>query len=456
MSVPRIRPKGVVRAPFGLSALAFLLMPTAIGHQDIGALIARQPAVAERWQKHVIASPFGTIHAATFSFPRPIGASIPEAPGYQLASIDPRELELTATIPEQKPAPQMRRLPLAFPVIDRRLKGDRLVARPPEDTAVAPTAEARPEQDGTEDTVGAELQAALRYEPFPEYDVSLSLELDPQIPSHDPGETSDAPSHDDTAGTSVDVPTMQTARLYFGADPMGITPGEMERWEPGEEPVLMHQAALADPDIKRSAVLPDRPVDGEADKADAGAGETIAGKGEVTGEGKRPRSPAERLGLIGKSRAKAEKCLANAVYFEARSEPVRGQIAVAQVVLNRVFSGYYPDDVCGVIYQNAHRRLACQFTFACDGIRDVVTEPEHWERAKRIAKEALDGRLWLPEIGKATHYHATYVRPYWVRSMLKHKRIGLHTFYRPRAWGDGSDEPTWGSVGGTAEAAANL
>ena len=66
-------------------------------------------------------------------------------------------------------------------------------------------------------------------------------------------------------------------------------------------------------------------------------------------------------------------------------KPVRGQIAVAQVVMNRVFSPFYPNDVCGVVYQNANRHNACQFTFACDGIPDVVTEPDAWERAKRIA-----------------------------------------------------------------------
>jgi hypothetical protein len=80
-----------------------------------------------------------------------------------------------------------------------------------------------------------------------------------------------------------------------------------------------------------------------------------------------PPSPAERLHLEGKERVKAERCLANAIYFEARSEPVRGQMAVAQVVLNRAFSGFYPNDICGVVYQNASRHLACQFTFACDG-----------------------------------------------------------------------------------------
>ena len=135
---------------------------------------------------------------------------------------------------------------------------------------------------------------------------------------------------------------------------------------------------------------------------------------------------------------------------------MRGQIAVAQVVMNRVFSGYYPNDVCGVVYQNAHRHLACQFTFACDGIPDRITEHDAWARAKRISAATLDGAVWLPEIGKATHYHAYWVHPWWVRTMRKLSRIGVHTFYRPRRWGDGADAPSWGSAQATAEAAAKM
>jgi hypothetical protein len=101
----------------------------------------------------------------------------------------------------------------------------------------------------------------------------------------------------------------------------------MKPWATGEEPRLS-----ADPDMKQAAA-----------PADAAPGVTVAGKGEVTGPDQRPKSPAERLALTGPKRVKAEKCLANAVYFEARSEPVRGQIAVAQVVMNRAFSGFYPE-----------------------------------------------------------------------------------------------------------------
>jgi spore germination cell wall hydrolase CwlJ-like protein len=109
-----------------------------------------------------------------------------------------------------------------------------------------------------------------------------------------------------------------------------------------------------------------------------------------------------------------------------------------------------------VVYQNAHRHLACQFTFACDGIRDVVTEPDAWRRATRIAKDTLDGKLWLDDVGKATHYHAYWVRPSWVHEMRKLYRLGVHTFYRPRAWGNGAGEPAWGDAKTTAALAKNL
>ncbi len=156
-----------------------------------------------------------------------------------------------------------------------------------------------------------------------------------------------------------------------------------------------------------------------------------------------PLSPAQRLHLEGKDRAKAERCLSDAIYFEARDQPYIGQVAVAQVVINRVFSGVYPRDVCGVIYQNAHRHLACQFTFACDGKRKTINEFGSWARARRIARETLDGQLYVQAVGTSTHYHATYVHPNWVHEMHRFAREGIHLFYRPIAWGNGSDEPIW-------------
>jgi hypothetical protein len=165
-----------------------------------------------------------------------------------------------------------------------------------------------------------------------------------------------------------------------------------------------------------------------------------------------PMSPAQRLNLTGDEYDKAEKCLAQAIYFEARAEPVRGQQAVAQVVLNRVFSPYYPKDVCSVVYQNAHRHLSCQFTFACDGKPEAIRERGAWARANRIARQALHATVWLPEVAKATHYHATYVKPDWIRDMKLLVKHGVHIFYRPRNWGDGSREAQWATP--SAEAAA--
>ena len=124
------------------------------------------------------------------------------------------------------------------------------------------------------------------------------------------------------------------------------------------------------------------------------------------------------------------------------------------MVLNRVFSPYYPKDVCSVVYQNAHRHLSCQFTFACDGKPEAVNERGAWARANRIAKQTLDAKVWLPEVNKATHYHAAYVRPNWIRDMKVMVRYGLHTFYRPRNWGDGSNEAHWGTASNSVKPAA--
>ncbi|HEU6442695.1 MAG TPA: cell wall hydrolase [Microvirga sp.] len=128
--------------------------------------------------------------------------------------------------------------------------------------------------------------------------------------------------------------------------------------------------------------------------------------------------------------SKEQRCLAEAVYFEARSEPEEGQAAVAQVVLNRVKSGLYPSSICGVVYQNRHRHLACQFTFACEGKALRITDSTSWERAKRVASAVLEGKTYLADVGGSTHYHANYVRPYWARRLKKMDVIGRHIFYK--------------------------
>jgi spore germination cell wall hydrolase CwlJ-like protein len=466
MSVLLYRPEGARWASFGFAFTVFSLLPSEIGHQDIAALLANQPGVTQRWQKHVMGSSFGTVHTAGFGFPRVTGYTLPRPPGLELASLRGDAGDITGSI-ARNPLGQAIRPPQPrdFPIVDRSAKGDRLSlptdrvlakgdrlsikpAATEAEAAVAPT-QILPEDEAgaaapltapvanepVEPNIKArtaaaapldpELEAALKAEPLPQYHAAKGIAAEAVREAQPPR----------------DQFAVNTSHLFFGHASFGNLGGSLERWQPGEEPRLV-LPGQTDTDLKQSAV--------------AGEGATVAPKGEVAGAPQRPQSPAERLGLDAKGYAKAAKCLAEAVYFEARSEPVRGQIAVAQVVVNRAFSGYYPSDVCGVVYQNKHRYLACQFTFACDGVRDVVTEPEPWDRARKIAREMLDGRLWLPEVNRSTHYHATYVRPYWVREMKKNFKTGLHVFYRPRQWGDGSEVPSWGNAEETAEIAAKL
>jgi spore germination cell wall hydrolase CwlJ-like protein len=413
-------------AAFGLCVVAVALAPTMIGHQDLATLIAQRPALAEHAHSHNIASPFGTIEHATFSMPEPISAAMPVSLSYALAALDPGNADIASSIRERMLGDAViGELQSPPPLVNRRLKGDRL-------------APARPAAAGREGADTGEV-VAPREEAQARAEAGLIDRSEEPRAAQSPLEP--AP---------VEEPAIREARLYFGIAPMGERPGTLEPWQPGEAPELAERPP-ADPDARIAAL----PVPPEAPDTGKG-GETIAAKGEVTGPDKRPMSPAERLRLDGKDRAKAEKCLAEAIYFEARGESVRGQIAVAQVVMNRVFSGYYPSTVCGVVYQNANRHLACQFTFACDGIREVIREPDAYERAKRIAAATLDGELWLPEVGKATHYHAYWVHPGWVREMTRMSRLGVHTFYRPKRWGDGAAAPVWGDAAGTAEVAKKL
>ena len=453
----RNRPRSARFAFFGLGLCGFALTPTEAGYQDVASRLARQPGVAERWHNRVFAG-VNTIHVAAYSFSLPIGTAAPQAAAVRLASLDRQDLAITGSIPRNPVTRTPPRYQASdFPTVDRSLKGDRLVVPPQEPAAPASVAPANEDPATSNSSVmGAktvdaaspaghapldpELAEALSSPPLPQYGVSPSLDAPAAVPSEH------RPAHD--------AFSVKTVRLFFGSQSLGAPLETIERWQPGEEPVVVLPEGTADPDMKVTASFP-----GTADELSRGAesGESVAPKGEVNSDDQRVKTPAERLGLFDeKARAKSEKCLAEAVYFESRGEAVRGQIAVAQVVLNRAFSGFYPTTVCGVVYQNKHRHFACQFTFACDNVADIVHEPDMWDRAKKIAKAMLDGRIWLPEVGKSTHYHAYWVRPSWVSEMKKTYKFGVHTFYRPRAWGDGSDAPSWGTPAQTAQLSAQL
>ncbi len=128
-------------------------------------------------------------------------------------------------------------------------------------------------------------------------------------------------------------------------------------------------------------------------------------------------------------RERAVRCLTNAIYYEAALEPVDGQRAVAQVVLNRVRDPNYPKSICGVVYQGWERTTGCQFSFTCDGA--LLHRPIEvlWADNRRIAEAALNGYV-QKSVGVATHYHADYVAPYWAPGLVKLSQIGAHIFYR--------------------------
>ncbi len=129
-------------------------------------------------------------------------------------------------------------------------------------------------------------------------------------------------------------------------------------------------------------------------------------------------------------RARELRCMATAIYFEARDEPIRGQLAVAQVIMNRIRSPFYPKTVCGVVYQGERNRTGCQFSFTCTGKHNAVKEKEEWATAVKLAKQVIAGEVWIDEVGYATHYHATYVHPSWRRELDKVAQIGGHIFYK--------------------------
>jgi len=122
-------------------------------------------------------------------------------------------------------------------------------------------------------------------------------------------------------------------------------------------------------------------------------------------------------------------CLARAVYYEARSESTNGQMAVAEVVMNRVRDPRFPKTVCEVVYQGQYRDTGCQFTFTCDGSVRHKPFGIAWDRAKDIALHVMLG-LNKPVTNKATHYHTDYVNPYWAPGLVETAEIGTHIFYR--------------------------
>lgn len=167
-------------------------------------------------------------------------------------------------------------------------------------------------------------------------------------------------------------------------------------------------------------------------KGDAGKAEVTLAARQVAPETVAAPARLDFAALDGMPAATGDeqfRCLAEAVYFESRGEPLAGQIGVAEVVLNRVDSPLYPNSICGVTRQGVGSGRGCQFSYACDGRPEAMTSAVPRARAEKIARMLLDGRARDVTSG-ATNFHATYVRPDWSRTFTRTAAIGAHVFYR--------------------------
>ena len=408
--VGALRPASTLCA---LSAGALLASATPIDFQDMAALLSDiQPA--ERWQSHMVAAPQGSLHAATYQSTDPSsGFAATASLGVRVPALS--QGGLVAIAHEQGATAYDQPL-----FVNRGTKGDLQMTRTP----VAEPNRTMPQS-------------------------GQIWELKDIFSAHD---EADLPKVAFAAPDERPFAAVMVAYTRFtrpGAD----SPSN-------GAPVVMVADARPAANRDVNAAASKTATFGLAAYAPAGA--TIDAPFDALMGAAPSITPKERPATLlgwqtGRKRMKAangkahawlanplpshafkktqQDCLARGIYFEARGESELGQAAVAQVILNRVRNPAYPGTICGVVYQNKTWRNRCQFSFACDGIRDRVRSGRAWKTAQKVAKGVSNGAIWLDDVGDATHYHANYVRPRWARTMKKTDRIGRHIFYRTKGGG---------------------
>jgi len=365
-------------APLVFGLAAFLSTPTITSHADMATMLAGSEGADARWKTFLTASPAGSIQAAELEFADPIlTSSIASGAGVTLPNGD--KIAFQGKIGAADPRPDADR-------VTRHLKQGRVIA-------VAPV---QPPKDFSAGSVLERHSSLMR----PALDLKTSMTfLKPSL-----------------RGKEFEIAT-----AFYAS-------GKQKR-EPQVPAMLASLVTNDNPDILATAYAPPQP-----DYAKQSPFSSVLREQTVRGRFIPPVDKNDHdwagTALPAKAFSEAEqRCLAAGIYFEARGESVKGQAAVAQVILNRVRNPTYPNSVCGVVYQNDNWRNRCQFSFACDGIKDRVRSPEHWNMAEEIALATTAGKIWLKEVGSSTHYHATYVRPPWAKRMRKVGQIGLHVFY---------------------------
>jgi Cell wall hydrolyses involved in spore germination len=374
------RPKSVAgdwASPLLFGFAAWLAFPSVAAHADLAAMIAGLDGGAARWRMVLTASPAGSVHDAelVFSDGAPVSALGGDA-GMTLP--DGRKIAFTEMSKPAVDTPDEAR-------VTRDLKKGRVVAVEP---MLPPKAF----------TAGSVLKRTS----------SLTSPIETR--------------KEQTAFVRSQPKPVEVASFYHRK--------EQPKADLGLSSMVASLVTNPKADVLATAYAPSEP-----DYARVSPFDAILRKDPEEGRFRPQIAPDDHpwaANILPPSvfSAREQQCLASGIYFEARGESVKGQAAVAQVILNRVRNPAYPSTICGVVYQNEDWRNRCQFSFACDNIRDRVNSKRHWKMAREIALAVTAGKIWLKEVGSATHYHAVYVRPAWARTMKKVGRIGLHVFYR--------------------------
>lgn len=371
-------------APLVIGFFLWLGFPTGTAFQDMTSFVSGSEAAAGRWSAVVERSVAGSVHQAEMPFADGLKTAAISGAGFRAPGIGAVAFTGKSGIAEETPDEAR---------VNRAEKRGRVVK-------VAPAA---PPKSFTAGSVLERTSSLLLPEPNREMRMAFA---DPDIEGQE----------------------VQIAQAFYVRHEKAPDPG-----------VPVYLASLVNndrPDILATAYAPPKPDFAVASpfasllrEEDPNGGRFIPPAGEDDHEWMSRPLPASVFS------AEEQKCLAEGIYFEARSESVEGQAAVAQVILNRVRNPSYPDTICGVVYQNRSWKNRCQFSFACEGKRLRVRSPRHFEMASEVAMAVTAGKIFLPEVGSATHYHATYVRPGWSGAMEKMKKIGLHIFYRTHGGG---------------------
>lgn len=388
MFVPRVRrPRAACGrersflAPAVLGIALWAGFPTQAAYQDITSLVSGQASATARWAAYIRPSAAGSVHQAEMPFfDSKVQADRLSGSGMETAGIGVVAFQ---TRPQAKPSsPDEER-------VNRADKQGRVVS-------AAPVAPPRLFNAGTV----FEVQSSL---------LNPALDKKERMAFVNP----------EIAGKEVKVASTFHLRSNGPATPK--LPAMIASLVNNNKPDVLAYASMK-PDYAETSPF-------ASILKDANAGRFIPPVADTDFDWARQPLPPDVFS------DREQQCLAAGVYFEARGESVKGQAAVAQVILNRVRNPAYPSSICGVVYQNESWRNRCQFSFACDGIRDRVRSPAHFRTAEKVAMAVTAGRIWLPDIGTSTHYHATYVRPRWARAMKRMERIGRHVFYRTHGGG---------------------